>query len=286
MTTIRDELKWGLDCLINNENALLDLQILLAYVLECDRIKLMTWPEMRVAPDQSMHYRRLVERRAQHEPIAYLVGEKEFWSRTFIVTNDTLIPRPETEKLIEVALDLLPKTALTVLDVGTGSGIIACTLALACPAWRVVGLDLSERALEIAKVNADRLGVKNIEWLQSDWLSAWQTSAVDVIISNPPYLKINDEHLINDLSFEPINALVGGETGLEAYEILIPQAALHLKKGGVLLFEHGHDQASAVQTLLRKSGFSDIKTVHDLSDLPRVTMGVAAYPPSEAVYLK
>lgn len=275
MTTIQDELKWAVACLSDNENAALEAQILLAYVLECDRIKLMTWPQMRVASDQRMHYRQLIERRAQHEPIAYLVGEKEFWSRSFIVTRDTLIPRPETEKLIEVALDVLPKTTLTVLDLGTGSGIIACTLALARSAWRVVGLDCSEWALEIAKVNAERLGVKNnIEWLQSDWLSTWEDSAVDVIISNPPYLKVNDGHLTKDLVFEPLYALVAGETGLEAYEILIPQAALHLKKGGVLLFEHGHDQAYAIQTLLKKSGFSDLKTYHDLSLHPRVTMGI------------
>lgn len=274
MTTVYTELKWAVNCLQDHENAVLEAQILLAYILECDRLKLITWPEMRVASDQSMHYHRLVERRAQHEPIAYLVGEKEFWSRIFVVTRDTLIPRPETEKLIEVALARLPETALTVLDVGTGSGIIACTLALERPAWQVVGLDCSDNAIEIAKINAERLGAKNVTWMQSDWLSAWQGPAVDVIVSNPPYLRADDEHLTQDLLFEPHQALVAGQTGLEAYEILIPQAASYLKKQGVLLLEHGYDQANEVQKLLQKSGFGEIQTYPDLSGQGRVTVGL------------
>jgi release factor glutamine methyltransferase len=271
--TVQEVLNWAQAVLHEHENAYLEAQILLAFVLECDRSKLITWPEERLAPDQILHFTQLIERRAQYEPISYLVGEKEFWSHTFVVTPDVLVPRPETEKMIEVVLEKLPASALTICDVGTGSGAIACTLALERPAWKVFALDISERALEIAKLNAERLHVKNIEFLQSDFLSALEEKKLDAIISNPPYLSDTDPHLEKDLNYEPRMALVAGKTGLEAYEALITQARSQLKPGGYLFLEHGFEQAEPVRDLLKQAGFSNIETYDDLSGHPRMTVG-------------
>ena len=273
MTTIAEALRWALDQLKENEQGYLESQILLAYVLKCDRVKLMAWPQERIASDQELHFQQLVQRRASHEPIAYLIGEKEFWSHRYIITSDVLVPRPETERLVEVVLEKLPAHSMTVLDMGTGSGVIACTLALMRPSWHVFGLDLSERALEIAKINSQNLQIKNITFLQSDWFSNFKDEKLDAIISNPPYLRADDPHLDKDLLFEPRGALVSGETGLEAFEKLIEESTHHLKPGGSLIFEHGYEQAQMVKNLLLKSGYCDICTFLDLSKHPRVSMG-------------
>lgn len=273
MTTISEELAWA-RCLLNGkEHLLLDVQVLLSYVLQCDRVKIMTWPETELSHAQQEQFRQLLGRRLQNEPIAYLVGEKEFWSHSFSVTPDTLVPRPDTEKLVEVILNTLPNEPMTVVDVGTGSGVIACILAIERPNWHVIGSDISQGALDVAKSNSERHNITNVKWVYSRWLEAFENEQFDVIVSNPPYLRADDEHLQQgDLSFEPIGALVSGRTGLEAFEQIIAQSARSLKKGGILAFEHGYDQASQVQALLAGSYFTNIATHKDLSGHSRVTI--------------
>lgn len=275
MTTVAEELAWA-RCLLNGkEHLLLDAQVLLSYVLQCDRVKIMTWPETQLSRAHQEQFRQLLGRRLQNEPIAYLVGEKEFWSHSFSVTPDTLVPRPDTEKLVEVVLDTLPNEPMTVVDVGTGSGVIACILAIERPNWQVIGSDVSQGALDVAKLNSERHNITNVNWIYSRWLEAFENEQFDVIVSNPPYLRADDEHLQQgDLSFEPIGALVSGRTGFEAFEQIIAQSAKCLKKGGLLAFEHGYDQASQVQALLAKSYFTDISTHKDLSGHSRVTIGM------------
>lgn len=275
MTTVAEQLAWAKRMFNGQEQPLLEAQVLLAYVLKCDRVKLISWPETTISAEQEVAFHHLVERRAQHEPVAYLVGEKEFWSHSFLVTPDTLIPRPDTEKLVEVALDKLSPSPLTVVDIGTGCGTIACALALMRPQWKVIGVDISEAALAIARLNGERFNLTNVEWLHSRWLSALENKMVDAIVSNPPYLRADDEHLQDgSLSFEPLGALVSGKTGLEAYEIIINQAINKLKVGGHLIFEHGYDQAGQVQALLFNANFNDIETFKDLGGNSRVTVGV------------
>lgn len=274
MTTVSEQLTWARRLLNGKESPLLEAQILLSHVLKCERLKLIAWPEMAVSPEQQESFRKLVERRIQNEPVAYLVGEKEFWSHSFFVTTDTLVPRPDTEKLVEVVLEKLPNEPMTVVDVGTGSGIIACILAIMRPKWQVIGVDISQRALDVAKMNSEGHKLTNVKWVHSRWLEAFDDQEFDAIVSNPPYLRADDEHLQQgDLSFEPIGALVSGKTGLEAYEHIIAQSVVRLKKGGTIAFEHGYDQAGQVQALLVKSNFTEIVTHKDLSGHSRVTMG-------------
>lgn len=274
MTTVAIQLAWARRQLNEKEHPLLEAQILLAHVLGCERVNIIAWPEKEVTPEQEAQFHQFVVRRIQHEPIAYLVGEKEFWSHAFRVTQDTLIPRPDTERLIEVILEKLPSTPLKVVDVGTGSGIIACILASLRPQWHVVGVDISTRALAIAEQNAKRLNLNNIEWVHSCWLEEVKNRQFDAIISNPPYLRADDEHLEQgDLSFEPLGALVSGRTGLEAFTAIVAQAKYCLKQNGWLLFEHGYDQAKPVQELLAQNQFSDVETFKDLNGLSRVTIG-------------
>lgn len=272
MTNVATLLGWGRRVLNDKDQPLLEAQILLAYVLGSDRVKIIAWPEMDVSTEHENLFKRFVERRSHNEPLAYIVGEKEFWSKSFIVTPDTLIPRPETEQLVEVVLESLPADdPLTVIDLGTGSGAIACTLASERPHWKVIGSDISEKALMVAKKNAQRLNLSNVEWRQSRWLEAFGDQKFDAIVSNPPYLRADDEHLEQGaLSFEPLGALVAGKTGLECYQVIIEQAKNGLKKNGLLAFEHGYDQATALQQLLNQDHFKDIQIYKDLSGHTRV----------------
>lgn len=275
MTTVAEQLAWGKRVLHGKDNPLLEAQVLLGYVLKCDRLKLITWPDLEVSTEQKALFQQLVERRNQYEPVAYLVGEKEFWSHPFIVTPDTLVPRPDTEKLVEVVLEKLPNTPMTVVDIGTGCGAIACILAIARPQWHVIGVDISHSALEVAKQNSAQYKLTNVEWVHSRWLAALDDQEFDAIVSNPPYLRADDEHLQQgSLSFEPLGALVSGKTGLEAYEIITEQAVSRLKPGALLAFEHGYNQAGQVQALLFNSNFNDIETFKDLGGNSRVTLGI------------
>jgi release factor glutamine methyltransferase len=272
MKTVKECLDWAKQTLAIHDNPDLESQLLLGHILQKERAWLYTWPEIAVTAAQASAFEEIVNQRKQGMPIAYILGYKEFWSHNFKVSEHTLIPRPETELLIETLLTHLPTDLQCVVDVGTGSGIIACTLALARPTWQLIATDTSANALEIAKENAKNLQCTNIEFRQTEWLMGFEGMQCDAIVSNPPYIKANDPHLIEgDLPFEPKEALVPGETGLEAFEILIQQSKGCLKPKGLLAFEHGFDQSQALTQLFTKAGFVEINTLSDLAGIARVT---------------
>ncbi len=275
MPSILELLEWGKVALSSSKDVpQLEAQVLLAHVLGCTRATLYTWPEQEVPPEKAQAYKELIQRRQQHEPIAYLIGHKEFWSLSFDVTQDTLIPRADTELLVQVVLDHLPESPQEVIDVGTGSGVIACTLAHSRPQWQLYGLDVSLKAINIARKNAQNLKIKNVQFIESDWLQGLEPKLYDAIIGNPPYIRQGDVHLIHgDLPFEPQIALTPGPTGLEAFQAILAQAPAFLKPKGLIAFEHGFDQASSVRDLLQHSGYKEIKTFQDYSGNDRVTIG-------------
>jgi len=219
-------------------------------------------------------FETLLMRRLEGVPIAYLVGAREFYGRPFLVSADVLIPRPDTELLVERALARIPSDqAVDVLDLGTGSGCIAITLALERPLARVTAADRSAAALAIARRNADILNAR-VEFLSSDWFAALAGRRFDLIVSNPPYVAAADPHLARgDVRFEPLTALAAGHDGLDDLRRLIRAACAHLKPGGSLLLEHGYDQADAVVELLRQHGFEQTCTLRDLAGLDRVSGG-------------
>ncbi len=214
----------------------------------------------------------LAERRAAGEPIAYLMGEQGFWNRQFQVTDRTLIPRPETELLVETILDRFDNTPLRVLDLGTGSGAIAVSLAAERAAWQVTATDIDAETLATARTNA--VDVPNVSFLVSDWFSD-VTGSFDLIVSNPPYIRSDDPHLIN-LAYEPKQALVSGEDGLDAIRSIIAEAKSHLVLGGTVMLEHGYDQQPAVTALLNDAGYLNIETFSDLNPQPRAVLARTA----------
>lgn len=209
-------------------------------------------------------------------PIAYLTGEREFWSRTFRVTPDVLIPRPDSELLVELSLSLLSDTKSgKIIDLGTGSGILAVTLAAEMPFLHVVATDISPDALAVAKENAARLNTNNVKFLASRWFEKITTTDFDLVISNPPYIAESDPHLqLGDVRFEPQTALISDDHGLRDIRILAEQARQHLKIGGSLLLEHGYKQANTVQAIFNDLKYSQVATHYDLSGNPRVTSGL------------
>lgn len=254
----------------------LDAETLLALVTGHTRAHFYAWPDEPVSDAHTDRFVRLLERRLAGHPIAHLTGRREFWSREFKVTPDVLIPRPETELLVEWALSLeISSQPLRIADLGTGSGVIALTLALECPKAQVLALDVSAKALAIAKDNARRWEVETISFVQSDWLAAVSpTQRFDLIVANPPYVAEQDHHLTTgDVRFEPPIALNAGVDGLDALRVIIAQAMAYLKPGGWLLLEHGYDQGEAVRKLLGDSGYSDIESRPDLQGHPRISGG-------------
>jgi release factor glutamine methyltransferase len=255
--------------------ARLEAQILAAHALGEERAWLIAHDRDGLSPEQANAIEILVSRRELGEPIAYILGEKEFYGRLFKVTPAVLIPRPETELLVEAALERLPQgQPAKVLDLGTGSGCIAITISLERPNCDVLALDASTAALAVAEANARRLAVGNIQFLVSDWYSRLSTQRFDMILSNPPYIAASDPHLCaGDLRYEPRNALASGPHGLEALQILVGQSPVHLAAGGWLMFEHGYDQADACRDLLIKTGLEQVFTLSDLGGQARVTGG-------------
>ena len=251
-----------------------EVRMLVSHVLQRDTAWLVAHDDDIASPDEQRRIESLAAKRAQGEPMAYLLGEREFFGRTFACSPAALIPRPETEHLVEQALTLIEDTACpTILDVGTGTGCIAITLSMERPNAQVSALDVSADALELAKKNAARLGANNIKFIESNWFSAVATDAkFDLIVSNPPYIVPGDAHLTEgDLRFEPAIALADAVDGLESYRQLASGAIRHLQDGGWLIVEHGYDQGESVPALLRKNGFTDVSTQHDLAGHPRVT---------------
>lgn len=250
----------------------LDARLLIQHLLGISHAQYLADPDRSLSADQVEAFMSLVLRRERGEPVAYLLGEKDFYSRSFRVTADVLIPRPDTELIVTLALKRLK--ALTwprVLDLGTGSGAIAVTLACEHPDANVTAVDVSAAALAVAGGNAEVLGAK-VRFVESDWFSAVGDEAFDVIVANPPYVAARDPHLLQDgLPFEPDLALTDGADGLNCIRRIVAEAPRHLVAGGVLLIEHGYDQAEAVCALLAAGPFADISTWQDLSGVDRVT---------------
>jgi release factor glutamine methyltransferase len=274
--------------------ARIEVQMLLQHTLGVSRAYLLAHPEQVLDGAQATAYRALLQRRLAGEPLAYILGEREFFGLNFKITPATLIPRPDTELLVELALARIPEQhpspGLTatlsrlrergwgrgglfrVLDLGTGSGAIALAIAHARPDAEVTAVDASPEALEVARDNAQRLNISNARLLRSDWFSALPGERFDLVVANPPYIADGDAHLAQgDLRFEPRTALASGTDGLDDIRRIVAGAKRHLNAGGWLLFEHGYDQAGQARALLYAAGFAEVFSARDLAGIERVS---------------
>lgn len=252
----------------------LDAELLLAAALGKPRSYLHTWPERIVSSEAAQAYDGYLQRRREGEPVAYILGQQGFWKIDLEVAPHTLIPRPDTELLVETALELQPALPARVLDLGTGTGAIALALASERPAWQVTAVDRVPEAAALAERNRQRLGLANVRIQVSHWLEGLADERFDLIVSNPPYIAASDPHLVDgDVRFEPSSALVAGVDGLDDLRVIAAQAPGHLTPGGWLLLEHGYDQADAVQALLRENGFVQVSSRIDLGGHQRITVG-------------
>ncbi len=252
-----------------------DAKILLAHVMECNRAWLAAHEDATLTGAQADAFAAICDRRRNGEPVAYLTGTREFWGLALAVTPDVLIPRPETETLVEFALAQLPRDLRSrVLDLGTGSGAIALAIAHDRPNAAVLATDTSDAALGVARANAQRLGLSNVEFTASDWYAAIPPGQWDLIASNPPYVGAVDPHLCEgDVRFEPVAALSPGIDGQSALRLIVGGARERLVPGGSLVVEHGYDQSEAIQALFRAAGFTGIVALRDLAGIPRVVAG-------------
>ena len=258
----------------DSPTARLDVELLLAAALGKSRSYLHTWPEKIVSSESALTFAEYLLRRRAGEPVAYILGQQGFWKLDLEVAPHTLIPRPDTELLVETALDLLPASPARVLDLGTGSGAIALALASERPAWHITAVDRVLEAVALAERNRQRLQLDNVHVLTSHWFSALDGQRFDLIISNPPYIAAGDVHLgQGDVRFEPESALVAGVDGLDDIREIIQAAPQHLNAGGQLMLEHGYDQAAAVRQLLLDAGFEQVESRKDLGTHERITLG-------------
>jgi release factor glutamine methyltransferase len=256
-----------------SETAYLDAEVLLCHCLQKPRSFLRTWPEHQPSEPQLECFVDLIEQRSKGHPVAHLIGRREFWSREFCVTPEVLIPRPDSELIIELGLELLPLDRPSkVIDLGTGSGILAITLAAERPLADVIASDFSAAALQVARHNAERLATDNVRFRQAHWLDGLDETDFDLIVSNPPYIAADDPHLQQgDVRFEPQNALISPDDGLQDIEIIVEASRRHIRVDGTLLIEHGYNQLQPVQAIFSRHGYSRILTYRDLSGNPRVT---------------
>lgn len=251
----------------------LESAVLLAHVLEKDRSWLFAWPEKELTADQRLTYESYLQRRLDGEPVSHITSSREFWGLQLKVSPDTLIPRPETELLVETALNKVNQTAAKILELGTGTGAISAALATERPAWKIIATDINADTLTIARENFEKHNLK-IQLVVSNWFDNIPNEKYDLIISNPPYIEANDPHLQQgDVRFEPITALTSGKDGLDAIRQITQQAAAYLANKGWLMLEHGYNQGEAVFSLFQKAGFSSIETLNDLSGNNRITIG-------------
>lgn len=258
----------------DSPTARLDAELLLAAALGKSRSFLHTWPERIVPSEAALKFAEYLQRRRGGEPVAYILGQQGFWKLDLEVAPHTLIPRPDTELLVEAALELLPATPARVLDLGTGSGAIALALASERPSWKVTAVDRVIEAVALAERNRQRLQLNNATVLSSHWFSALAGQRFQLIISNPPYIASADPHLAQgDVRFEPASALVAGPDGLDDLRLIVAQAPEHLEAGGWLMLEHGYDQAEAVRDLLHTRGFEEVNSRTDLGGHQRISLG-------------
>ncbi len=255
------------------ESSKLDAELLLCHCLQKTRTYLYTWPEQTLSDKQHTTFQSLIERRARGEPLAYLTGFREFWSQSFQVTPDTLIPRPDTETLVELCLAKLSDSCGPFLDLGTGSGVIAICVAIERTDIAVTATDCNDAALKVAAANADRLKAR-VNFRQSNWFEKVSNNKFFVIASNPPYIAADDPHLDSGgLDYEPIEALRSCDNGYGDITAIINAAPAYLHPGGWLLLEHGHSQARHTRDLMLERGFRQVTTEQDLSGNDRVTLG-------------
>lgn len=274
-STLADALRSATTRLSMHDSARLDAELLLAQVLGQTRSYLCAWPERVLSGTQAQEFDALVARRAAGEPVAHIVGHREFWSLDIEVTPATLIPRPDTELLVELALARIPADAAwRILDLGTGSGAIALALAHERPRCRIDAGDVSAAALAVATSNAQRQGVTNVRLRCGNWFQPFADQRFDIIVSNPPYIRDDNPHLHQgDVRFDPRSALLAGIDGLRDLRVIIDGAPAHLQSGGWLLVEHGYDQQIAVAEMFARAGFTAIDTARDLGGRPRVSCG-------------
>ncbi|MCL9781911.1 peptide chain release factor N(5)-glutamine methyltransferase [Vibrio sp. S4M6] len=277
--TIEDNLKSATQQLreANSDSPCIDASVLLCHALDKPRSYLLTWPEKTLTQEEQDKFSRAMELRLAGQPIAYITGEREFWSLPLEVSKSTLIPRPDTERLVEVSLDLLSNYNGSVLDLGTGTGAIALAIASERPDLNVLGVDMQPEAASLATRNAQKLTIHNATFLCGSWFepivqSEHKTFAL--IVSNPPYIDEKDPHLQQgDVRFEPSSALVAGENGLADIRYIASQAKAYLQPEGWIAFEHGYDQGEAVRQLLLQFGYQDVKTEKDYAGNDRVSIG-------------
>ena len=265
---------------LSSDEARRDGELLLMHALGVDRAWLYAHGDDSIEATKVARFRQLSRRRASGEPLAYLIGRREFWSLDLQVTPDVLIPRPETELLVELALQRIPlRAAMEVADLGTGSGAIALALARERPLATLLATDASAAALAVARHNAQRLNIGNITFAHGDWCAALREDKFDLIVSNPPYIAASDPHLNQgDLRYEPQSALASGAQGLDAIRAIIAAARANLRPDASLLLEHGYDQGVVVRGLFEQSGFTEIFTACDLEGRERVSGAVSVSP--------
>lgn len=256
----------------------LDIEILLTHILTKNRTYLFTWPEKNLTAEQTQQFEQAFLRRLHGEPIAHIIGQREFWSLPLFVDNTTLIPRPDTELLVEAVLDLyskdLPDQQRRLLDLGTGTGAIALAIASEKKDWQCVGVDKEPAAVALAEKNRAHLHFGNVVIKRSDWFSALANEKFDVIVSNPPYIDPKDPHLQEgDVRFEPLSALIADNQGLADIELIAQHAWDYLLPAAWLLVEHGYDQGEAVRHLFAERGYGKINTLIDIGNNERVTLG-------------
>lgn len=272
MLTVKQALLRADELEVCSPSARLDTEILLAFALQKPRTFLYTWPEQELLPEEAEVFAQSMQRRLLGEPVAYIAGRRAFWNFDLRVNPNVLIPRPETELLVELALSFLGERD-SVADLGTGSGAIALALASERPACQVIAVDRSAEALAVSRTNAFELGLHNIEFRSGDWCAGLPPQKFHMIVSNPPYIDAEDPHLQSgDLRFEPTSALIAGDHGLADIETICRQAKDYLYTNGVLLLEHGYNQAAAVREILQNNQYSDIKSCQDIAGHLRVTM--------------
>jgi release factor glutamine methyltransferase len=260
---------------LSSPSARLDAELLLSTALHVSRTYLFTHPEQTLSLNQNTTFMSWITERARGLPLAYLTGTREFWSLSLHVNQHTLIPRPETEQLVELTLNLLAdKSQANILDLGTGSGAIALALAHERPNWQLLACDNSTEAVKTAQLNAKEFTISNISIINSDWFKSIPDQLFDAIVSNPPYIAEDDIHLTQgDVRFEPITALISGTDGLDALSYIIQHSYERLKPNGLILLEHGYNQADKVSMILKDNGFKDTQSWQDLQGHLRITGG-------------